>query len=1387
MLFISNVFNMMDWSINGVDPCTGIYIHNVVIANIVSNNTLGPNFPINIRFNQFNNRDYGFGDGWELCLTRIEDDPDRGRFLYLADGCKYKIENDEVCGNVPLQYKRTNTFRCEKLDESTYKVYYKDGLVELIENGLVTKITNPNGQYITFSWLDDRRLKLIADKNRDLVRITYEEDSPTFHYVSVELVSIGRVDDYLIESEDGFSRLANISSICGSINNNIWEFQYKIHNDNYLCLTNISSQHNNNSEVRVSYGSLAKPNGLVESIPYANQLEIFNGEITQPDEFYVLKYSEVGAEEGEITNYLGAGPGGVEEWDYYNDNLDNIADEYRFGMIEVQGDQKTSIRTYNKFYLLCAEVVESPINVSLGNQGTYYDYSTRAGEGISGQTASFDCPVKKTTRFQVDGRLRTGEEATFAYDDFSNIVESVGGDGIKEVFEYYPIEGDDAHCPPDPCGFVRYVKNKTIYPRSASKGAAPVKQYQYEYGGVTKNGFVVLTKILLSDISGEFPSTLCCSEYHYDNDSDITPGEITQVIESVYSSDDKSSVAARYETATYYSREVLGDSESIKIDERVVGYDDVQCVTSKRYSLGANLLVEEIDQNGISTTYDFDCFGRPTKKTFAPGTDFETFEILTYKASLNSREIVRSTVDFVEIETYNKVGLPAFREFRVPTEGGVKCYTVDVFKYDSLGRKIYEAKCDQALDLSVVIKEETSYSWNAFGDLISCQNPDNSNEILEYDYIENTLTVTAKPGNSVVKSTFDEFGLLSDRKTYMANSDDPVIVESFRYDGLNRQVSCERTGNEATRYEYDEFDRIVTEEGDLSGRKSLSYAQHTIATLQESVSIDGVSVSQTRYDGLDRRICSTTNGVAKIFDYQGSSSWNYPKKVSIVNGRSFVFEYSAQLDKPLVRRSSGTSQAPHDSLVRRFSYDLRGGSLNKSTSEVQFSDVGYPISINSDFEYDLFNNESRKKVTFVQQDKDPFTLQDQVLVSTTAGRHLSLVSRDTGGDVSGELRRYNSNGSLSRVEFSVYGSPQASGDYTYGADGQLQSVLLTSKSLGEGSVVVERSFVYDDLARVAEIWYRLVTPSNPSTLDKKTPIARLLFEYNSLNLIANVSYGFFNSGNNLSATEMYEYDGRGILKKWSRDKDGILCVDGFGNRIVSQDFDVNVFGELKSVETTFDDGVTNVMSYFYDNQGAPTQLSKITNTAVDKGYPEEILLSYDVEGNALSEMKKGVSPINQYAHGWEDNVVQIVNSDPSGAACSQTFWYDASGQQVIKVQKPENQSPVTYVQNISDGNINLEYHAGESGWVPIIYHRLGNEITFISGLDESKNPVTGLSLNLFDGTPIARAWPYNNDGKQGFYIQVAGQNPYGFAFNIQAYRLPFPVQEIEMNAMNEER
>lgn len=86
-----------------------MYIQNLKLAHVFANDLQGPNFELYLRFNQFNNKDYGFGTGWELSLSRVDEENDTEgnvvKTLVLSDGSRYRIDKEDDT-TVTLKYKK---------------------------------------------------------------------------------------------------------------------------------------------------------------------------------------------------------------------------------------------------------------------------------------------------------------------------------------------------------------------------------------------------------------------------------------------------------------------------------------------------------------------------------------------------------------------------------------------------------------------------------------------------------------------------------------------------------------------------------------------------------------------------------------------------------------------------------------------------------------------------------------------------------------------------------------------------------------------------------------------------------------------------------------------------------------------------------------------------------------------------------------------------------------------------------------------------------------------------------------------------------------------------------------------------------------------------------
>lgn len=158
MLITSNVFNRIDWSVNGVECRTGCYIQNIDLGFIKTNFMNEPDFVPVIRFNQYDNSDEGFGTGWNLNLSCIKSINNR-RLLRLGNGSVYWVKEQsqpvpESGRKLELEDQYCRTFYCTEYPDNRISVFYKNGVRENIQGGKLSSVLYPGGYNLYFHYQD---------------------------------------------------------------------------------------------------------------------------------------------------------------------------------------------------------------------------------------------------------------------------------------------------------------------------------------------------------------------------------------------------------------------------------------------------------------------------------------------------------------------------------------------------------------------------------------------------------------------------------------------------------------------------------------------------------------------------------------------------------------------------------------------------------------------------------------------------------------------------------------------------------------------------------------------------------------------------------------------------------------------------------------------------------------------------------------------------------------------------------------------------------------------------------------------------------------------------------------------------------------------------------
>lgn len=1405
MLFDSNVFNMIDWFADGVEPRTGMYIRTIPIATLPSNSIQGPILNFILYFNQFNNNDYGFGVGWEMSLAHIDSNTDGTRTLVLSNGNRYKILS-ESGSTVTLQYKVSKDFNFVKDSTDTYRIINKDGSIETLQNGRVSKITAPNSKAILFAWNADNAFTITDSSGTTLVSSKWSSNT---HIITTpqRILNLQFSDP----ATSPVRALLKVQEGSGKTLTLLYEMTSQLHNTSYYCLSGFTSILSYYQNETLTYTLLAGPPGIPGSIMAVSVRDTFwfNKKIKDKTNRITIKTNYA----YQLANYLGYPL--TEKWTTGVDNLEKNH-SFEFETVASTGGMRTVNRRYNNFYLPVSlvplEPGQTPLTPRNGKQTSFsYALNTGKDQGIDAQSPTFLLPTEThLTRLGIGDKkelVSTTSTVYHAYDSDGNLSTYTSIEGIVTRYTYYPATGQildgTVLCPADPNGFVNYISSMTITPgKETGTVTSPVRKYEYQYKQIPTLPLVVRTQEVFYDTSSPDVSAtnyLLQKKYNYEEKDPTFIGALTSMATSkpAPGKDDKGKPIVIYLTTQNTTAYSLGTNPfqqaTVAISSTITGFDGSTKSTSISHLSRTGATWSSTDENNLTTTYEYDSLGRVVKRHYPWGplgteiatdstnysaassavTTQTTREAFKKKAIMDGFGNIVSEYYITEQEVDKKI-IATFFEMKKNT-------------YNKLMQLVESIDYDYTLEKKLISTEKTIYQWNICDDLIQKKSPDKSQLSYVYDYYNNTVSATQSAGMYRQISFFNTQNQLVTQKR-ISLFKNPLNTQadqtdSFTYDGYGRQKTTTSDIDEDLTYTYDAFDRVMTKKGSVSGTQQLDYAPHSTAELATRLTVDRKTMGTSGYDGIDRLTGSTVNLVQSTNDYSGSTSLSQPREVRYQNGRVFSYTYNASLGQVVSRYVRQTPTSTINVGGRSFTYQEKTGLLASSFC----SNVN--TSYNRTLGYDTFGNLSRDDVNQdVLSHISPEKCETRTL-STVRGKPLSIdikLTHSTSTDDPLNIRKtytYNAaDGSIDQIEILVNDTLRSRSKFLRNTDGFVSNIdsycwitedyysrIQLRKKYGAYGLITESKYVFSDGKNTKPI------AVYNATYNKRNTLQMLKLQVQSIN-----------------CTENYNYDRTGFLTEWKINGD-LMLENEYAKNIISQTFVQETNGNLRKVTTTAATG-GNRSNYYYDVTGS--KLSEITNTdvnVVDKaglGYPREIKLEQDAEGHVVKETTGDT--IRTFSYLGEDNFSDITTTTGNTRNAS-TYCYNPSGK-IIKTRHIEDGQPSYQSRFYAEGEIiaDVSYSEITSPLLPPrkksyqIYHRINGDILFITLADTDPTDRKSLyfttfsCLNQLNGSQLAigqyeRA--YTNEHAQALSIKafyryhINGQNPYGFTFNIKSQQV----------------
>jgi len=507
----SNAFNFMSAVNTGVDPRTGMYSCSISLPGVAANRLCGPTAQLGLSFSALNPRDEGFGIGWSLTMTRYDTRRER---LSLSSGESFMVDTF-VDGAATFKDRKLRTFDLFRVGvDDDYRIVHKNGHSEHLavlagSEGVAVlhELRAPEGHAVTFEHVASNgvvRLRRIRDDAGAVLLSVDEQIAQTHVTLHPDIENAAATFTFRTSND----RLVELALPTGYGDG--WLFGYEMKRGrsvgeryglwrrllgwlglgkvrraepDLLLLNRVTVPTGGVEEATYVHLGHPLPGGEgspFSHMPFVTALRRKPGH-GQPDMLTRYSYTH--------RNYFGYGA--LNDWTDDQDNLYRVVmppgQRYTYGSTETHYDGIEAIRsierTFNRFHLLTLERTAQAGCIK--EVASVYDEDP--GASFDSQVPWCQLPVEMRTRYSVDkpgakedSHPFVEQVRTTGYDEHGNVREVVDERGAIERFEYYPVEGAGDLCPRDPLGFVRFLREKRVFPPPGMEGPVRLTRYTHQ-------------------------------------------------------------------------------------------------------------------------------------------------------------------------------------------------------------------------------------------------------------------------------------------------------------------------------------------------------------------------------------------------------------------------------------------------------------------------------------------------------------------------------------------------------------------------------------------------------------------------------------------------------------------------------------------------------------------------------------------------------------------------------------------------------------------------------------------------------------------------------------------------------------------------------------------
>ncbi|CBJ81296.1 putative Nematicidal protein 2 [Xenorhabdus bovienii SS-2004] len=926
------------------------------------------------------------------------------------------------------------------------------------------------------------------------------------------------------------------------------------------------------------------PTGLKEIVDYNSNGHQLPDNASLPALPYVTRHTQSPGNGSDIvrtyeyTNFNFLGYGAVGNWDRNEDYLYNILTDYQYGSTESWLEGKTQrhiTRSYNNYHLLTSEVIQQN-DCQRHHKTKYY---AQIGVDFVDQLPQFQMPESAIVSFN---EAANGENHQTQFDDSGNPTVQIAPDGTRTDWTYYPASGETGACPPDPHGFVRFVKSKTVTPGQCSPEGineeAPVYKTIYRYAQLPARPGSPLSYAVVRTYQGIFSAgrLLLERQTHYVNEvASPHHGRLQRVDETVHSIQDGGQSWTSQQVFSYVLQ-----GEALVQGIQWTGHDQLSIATQRTQSRSSGKLWHGMDAQGRTTRYHYDTFGRILKRINNEGTDYA--REITYVYAIEDAGTVTTT----QTDVWGN-------QMRTRFDGLGRAYQQEKLEKGQ-EKQGWRLASEAVYDNGGRIEKYISHDWLPVGEGAGSITQVSSSQRFEYDdwgqrylVIQDTgerLRHDYDPATRTAQITLLAEGLRFGKTTVVYNvRHQPVTITRYdsqgqlysqqihHYDGLGRLRATIDELGQKTEYIYDLFSRVSAIKHSDGTVIRKNYAPFSAGNLLTQIEAGGHVLGTRDFDSLQRNISTSCGGRTYHYAYQGSNL--YPSQSTDPLGHTVTHQYEPLLGNALTKVEA-------EGIEQRFSYDPKTGTMTQaSASQIATHEMSYTASGQLSQTRYHFEDGQAGVARSVDYTYSPIGLMTDYKDVTEKKCHM---------------------------RFDSFGRPIARRDLDieialiYDTASRVNSWTVHDKQHNQKLTI---TLSFDDFGR--EVNRQIRTKTDTLTLEQS---------YNVKGQVTCRSTRSQASG--LLRQETYTYDpARSWLKEYH-------CTgsesprDAYGFGIARQHFAYDVLGNIQTCVTILEDGSSDTATFTY-SEADPCQLHGITHT--HPGYPATITLAYDKAGRLIRD------------------------------------------------------------------------------------------------------------------------------------------------------------------------